>query len=66
MRSSDRLLLATKTSDTSSFAHRVGEYVIVDSADIYAEPIEWRKDLEAKNRDFGKLSARYVTGHAGR
>jgi hypothetical protein len=43
-----------------------GEYIWVDSASIFREPIDWRKRLEAKNPDFGKLSARYVTGHAGR
>jgi hypothetical protein len=42
--------------------HDAGEYVFVDSADIFDEAIDWRKQLEAKTRDFGKLSARYVTG----
>jgi hypothetical protein len=40
-------------------------YRVIDSASIFSEPIDWRKRLEAKNRDLGKLSARYVTGHAG-
>jgi hypothetical protein len=39
---------------------------VVDSASIFSKPIDWRKCLEAKNRDFGKLSTRYITGHAGR
>jgi hypothetical protein len=43
-----------------------GEYWDVESAEIFSQPIDWRKQLEAKNRDFGKLSARYVTGHASR
>jgi hypothetical protein len=34
-----------------------GDYLDVESADIFSEPIDWRKQLEAKNRDFGKLSA---------
>jgi hypothetical protein len=46
--------------------HPEGEYLNIESADIFSEPIDWRKQLQAKNRDFGKLSARYVTGHAGR
>jgi hypothetical protein len=43
-----------------------GDYLNVESADIFSEPIDWRKQLEAKNRDFGKLSAQYVIGCAGR
>ena len=45
---------------------REGDYPVVDSARIYIEPIEWRKHLEAKNRDFGRLPPLYVTEHAGR
>ena len=37
----------------------------VDSEDIFVGHIEWRKTLEVKNRNFGKLSARYVTGRGG-
>ena len=33
-----------------------------DSENINVELIKWRKGLEAKNGDFGKLSALYVTG----
>jgi hypothetical protein len=42
-----------------------GDYLDVESADIFSEPIARRKQLEAKNRDFDKLSAQYVTGYAG-
>jgi hypothetical protein len=41
-----------------------GDYLDVESADIYCKIIDWRKQLERKNRDFDKLSARYVTGRA--
>ena len=41
-----------------------GDYLDVESADIYREIIDWREQLEMKNRDFDKLSARYVTGRA--
>jgi hypothetical protein len=37
----------------------------VESEEIFIKYIEWRKTLEIKNRDFGKLSARYMTGHGG-
>jgi hypothetical protein len=37
----------------------------VESEQIYIKHIEWRKTLEIKNRNFGKLSARYVTGQSG-
>jgi hypothetical protein len=37
----------------------------VDSEEIFIMHTEWRRTLEIKNRDFGNLSARYVTGHAG-
>jgi hypothetical protein len=46
--------------------HDQGEYLGVEFADIAAEPIDWRKQLEAKNRDFINLSARYVSGSARR
>jgi hypothetical protein len=42
------------------------DYLDVESADIFIEPINWRKQLEAKNRDFSNLAARYVYGHPGR
>jgi hypothetical protein len=42
-----------------------GDFIALDSADIYIAPIDWRKQLEAKNRDFSNLSSRYVTGQAG-
>lgn len=42
-----------------------GDYRSVDSESIDVRLIEWRKGLKAKNRDFGKLSALYVTGNAG-
>ena len=38
---------------------------VVDSEVIFNMHIEWRKALEIKNSNFGDLSARYVTGHAG-
>jgi hypothetical protein len=38
------------------------EYLDVEFADIAVQPIEWRQQLEAKNRNLGSLSARYVTG----
>jgi hypothetical protein len=41
-----------------------GDYLDVESADIYRAIIDWRKQLEMKDRDFDKLSARYVTGRA--
>jgi hypothetical protein len=40
------------------------EYVAVDSAEIFREAIDWRRQLEAKNRDFQNLSGRYTTGYA--
>jgi hypothetical protein len=40
-------------------------YLDVEWVDIFGEPIDWRKQLEAKNRDFSNLAARYVTGHTG-
>jgi hypothetical protein len=46
--------------------HEQGEYLGVEFADIAAEPIEWRQQLEAKNRDFDNLSDRYVAGYARR
>jgi hypothetical protein len=42
-----------------------GDYLLVDSGDIYVAPINWRQQLETKNRNFGELSNQYVTGHAG-
>jgi hypothetical protein len=42
------------------------EYLSIDSAEMFREPIDWRRQLEAKNRDFHNLSARYITGYAGR
>ena len=42
-----------------------GDFLAFDSADIDVAPIDWRKQLATKNRDFVELSARYVTGHAG-
>lgn len=41
------------------------DYLDIEWADIFDEPIAWRKQLEAKNRDFINLAARYVAGHAG-
>jgi len=38
-------------------------YLDVEWADIFGEPIDWRKQPEAKNRDFSNLAARYVTGY---
>jgi hypothetical protein len=49
-------------------AEREGDeeyYRVIDSTSIWSEPIDWRKRLESKNRDFGNLSAQYVTGHTG-
>ena len=46
--------------------HDQEEYLGVEFADIAHEPIEWRQELEAKNRDFVNLSARYVAGHMRR
>jgi hypothetical protein len=43
-----------------------GDYLDGEFADIAAEPIEWRQQLEAKNRDFGNLSAGCVAGYAHR
>ena len=43
-----------------------GDYLDGEFADIAAELIEWRQQLEAKNRDFGNLSAGYVAGYAHR
>jgi Phage integrase, N-terminal SAM-like domain len=41
------------------------DYLDIEWADIFDEPIAWRKQLEAKNRHFINLAARYVAGHAG-
>jgi hypothetical protein len=41
-----------------------GDYLDAEFADIAVEPIHWRHQLEAKNRDFVNLSARYVAGPA--
>jgi hypothetical protein len=43
-----------------------GEYLDVQFADIAAEPIEWRQQLEAKNQGFDNLSAGYVMGYVRR
>jgi hypothetical protein len=40
-------------------------YLDVEWADIFGEPIDWHRQLEAKNRDFSNLAARYVTGYTG-
>jgi hypothetical protein len=40
------------------------DYWDVESADIFREPIDWRKQLEEKNKDFSNLAARYVVGSA--
>ena len=37
----------------------------VESEEIYMKYMGWRRGLEIKNRDFGRLSAQYVTGHGG-
>jgi hypothetical protein len=42
------------------------EYLDVAFADIVAEPIEWRQQLEAKNQGFDNLSAGYVMGYVRR
>ncbi len=41
-----------------------GDYLDVESADIYREVIDWRKQLEVKNWNFDNLAARYITGRA--
>jgi hypothetical protein len=41
--------------------HRTAE-----SASLFSAPIDWRKQLEAKKRDVGKLSVRYVSGRVDR
>jgi hypothetical protein len=40
------------------------DYLDVESANIFREPIDWRKQLQAKNRDFSNLATRYVTERA--
>jgi hypothetical protein len=42
------------------------DYLDVTFGEIAAEPIEWRRQLETKNRNFANLSARYVAGYARR
>jgi hypothetical protein len=37
----------------------------VETEEIFIKHLEWRKALERKNSNFGKLSARHVTGHGG-
>jgi hypothetical protein len=41
-------------------------YRTAESASIFSAPIDWCKQLEAKNREFGKLSVRYVSGQVDR